>query len=115
MNGLIELKCKNCGSPLEADLHCAYCGAKYRKEFDKVVVIEKHDRRFDTLYAQANVPEYWMSADPEAATEITLEDLARQIADGLKGYMKLSAERDFRTNGQIIRAMVRVARPDERF
>ena len=100
--------CKNCGAPL-VNGRCEYCGAVYAERNNLIIRVE--DPRVETIRAQVSIPREIMRQFPDEVAERSLNALARELADGLKGFMRLESEQEPYSEYQIIRGTVRVIPP----
>lgn len=110
MLDLKQLQCKNCGGQIDrATRKCPYCGTQYEMPEGIKIVVDRPG--VHKIRCQAAVSQDMIARAPEAATEMTLAQMRKQVADGLLAYMRFVTEDDPRIMCQIIRGEVRVLEP----
>ena len=120
MAKLIQLKCENCGAPLDKDLHCAYCGSQYSMDmvsYRGVVLNKGMSDDVVILRAQHLVDAEFLRSviSPTAVLDSLYDEFARQFARELRQYIKISAGQELMGIGQIITGALRIIPPDKRF
>jgi len=113
-----ELKCKNCGAPLERNGKCSYCGSVFEVSYfeNEIKFVEVGAPKVETLQAVMEVPfeaRHYMKDEDISA--YSLRELSRQLAEGLAGYMRLDVMEDPCRMATIVRGRVRVLPPNSRF
>lgn len=113
MTELKPLVCEKCGGAIDRrTMKCPYCDTQYEHKNNGVTVQYVVDRPgVHTLRACVRVDNFRLHRDPELATEYTINKLRQEIADGLLAYMKISTEKDFLNQCEIIRGEIRVVDP----
>lgn len=117
MTDIEQLKCENCGAPLNKDLTCSYCGARYRrKDGPAPIFVQTCPARIHTLEASVAMDDYMIrDMGPDEASKFAVDCLEKEIAKGLTKHMEIRTNDDFMHFRQIVRGRVRVVDPDFRF
>ena len=113
-----ELKCKNCGAPLERNGKCSYCGSVFEISYfgNEINFVEVGAPKVETLQAVMEVPlEVRHYMKDEDISAYSMRELSRQLAEGLAGYMRLDVMEDPCRMATIVRGRVRVLPPNSRF
>lgn len=108
--------CKCCGGRINlAKMRCEYCETPYEDNSFKRIKIETVQPGVHTIRTQVALSMDHMAHNPEGARDYALRELRNQLADGLLGYMKITAAEDFSPKywerTEIIRGEVRVVDP----
>lgn len=107
-----ELKCPNCGAPInETTMRCEYCGAVFKRD-DYIVYQLEHP----TAVPLKTV----MRIDKEFATlpryeEYVVDSISRSLADKVSKYMEMEFQDDPMNNQVIVQGRVRIIPPGVRF
>ena len=117
---MTERKCKSCGAPLRdigfGKYICDYCGSLFEDHYNDIRFIEVLREPAERIAAQCTIPYYMrQNMNPDELTNYSLSELARSLADGLKGFMKVIVSEDPSRMATIVRGEVRVIPPDHRF
>lgn len=105
--------CKCCGGAIDiSTMKCSYCGIAYEDASLQRIQITTVTPGQHTIRAQVQISRAMMVHGQESSIrDYTLRELREQIADGLLGYMKITANQDPHTQCEIIRGEVRVLDP----
>ena len=107
------LTCHNCGANINRRImRCEYCGTEYEYPDERIKIIVDRPG-VHTIRCETKVDMMHMRYSPEGAREYVLQDMRRQIADGLLAYMKMTTSECYDPMNccQIIRGEVRVLDP----
>ncbi len=120
MSKLQGYVCPNCGAMISIPktgriYHCSYCNSDYEKEYENDFLhplkVEVCPARLVTLGCRREIPmEY--TRHPEArekVIEMTMKDIARELAEGLIPYMEFTEEFDPMRMTTIIGGKVKIA------
>ena len=115
-----ERKCKSCGDPLRdigfGKYICDYCGSMFENHYNDIRFLEVLREPAERIAAQCTIPYYMReNLNPDELTSYSLSELARSLADGLKGFMKVIVSEDPSRMATIVRGEVRVIPPDHQF
>lgn len=112
-----ELKCKNCGAPINPQtLRCEYCGTQYKRDYDNVLRIETYQSPCRTYKTQMVIPKEEIKyLGQETVSEIAIKQLSRNLAEAIAPNMELHTEYDPCYMQQKITARVRIVEPNYRF
>ena len=112
MKELTELKCPNCGAPINrATMRCEYCGAIFKDDFNQIICLE---------HSTAVPLKTVMRIDKEFATlpryeEYVVDSVARSLADKVSEYMEMEFQDDLTNNQVVVQGRVRIIPPGVRF
>ena len=106
-----EKICECCGAPLKQNgwdgWICEYCGTKYNTGM-KDVHIQVHPSGCLTLMAQAEINDYWVKYNKEAAVKEITRQLTTSLADTLKEYLTIQESIDPLHDRRIYRGMINI-------
>jgi len=114
MSRLELLQCKACGGHIDRDtLTCNHCGAMYRLDDDNIPVrIEVSRMHIETLTGCVITPrEAVYVLGEEKACEMTLREMAKDMAEKLLPFIEYHQEFDFKHNEYVTHGRLRVANP----
>ena len=114
MSKLELLQCKTCGGHIDRDtLTCNSCGSIYRLNDDfQPVRIEVGNMKVETLTGRAITPrEAIYVLGEEKACEMTLKEMATNMAEKLLPFIEYHTEFDPAVNEYITHGRLRVANP----
>lgn len=104
------LLCEQCGGQIDrATRKCPYCGTQYELPEGVKVVIDRPG--VHRIRCEARLDEAVLMASPEVATEMTLQQMRKQVADSLLAYMEFVTEVNPMSMHRIIRGEIRVLEP----
>ena len=109
-------RCANCGNMLPASrtgiIKCECCGSEYRIEDGmEPLRIERIPFQAVTLGCEAIIPREILLENPNAAFEITLNRMARNLAEKLVPVMDLTVRVDPLRADYLLQARLRAAIP----
>lgn len=109
---MIEMRtCPNCGAPLRGD-RCEYCGGTVDHKTPELVVFRSEHRVHDVM-TEARVPmDQVVQLGPEAASQMLMSRMRRQLADYLGSCMVVRTEVDPLTGTYVSRGRIRVVDPE---
>lgn len=95
-----ELKCPNCGGPIQhrgwGKYKCDYCNSEFenKDEYGNIYIIEKEQPGVLTLGAKASIPDYiwhhyYKNGKEEVAYKYIKDELSHQLAQGLTQYLNI--------------------------
>lgn len=107
-----ELKCLNCGAPINrSTMRCEYCGAVFKEAEPNNIIYVEHPKvmslgclmRIDRITAK------YPGIENHIKDEIAYQ-LAKKVADA----MEMAMEEDYQRDEVLIHGRVRVVKPGER-
>lgn len=108
--------CPQCNGRINlSKMQCEYCGTPFKDDSLKRITIAQVRPGEHAIRTEVALEIDHMAYNPEGARDYALQELRKQLADGLLGYMKLTTCETFdpkyfgRT--EIIRGEVRVIDP----
>lgn len=113
---MMVTNCPNCGAVLKNN-RCEYCGAVFNTETkdDLIKFIPIH-KPCKVFRAGFEIPHEMISSlGEEETSKLTINELARSLADAIAPMMDLRTEYDPAHNSQHIVGTIRVIEPDYRF
>lgn len=107
------LKCKCCGGHIDkATLVCNMCGATYILDDDMKPIRVVYNNDVVTLSSTTTVPrEVFYVCDGKDVSEITLEEMAKDLARKILPLIEYQTEFDIRHNEYITMGRLRVVNP----
>lgn len=114
---MIELKCENCGAPIDPITHrCGYCGTQYHVNEERVIIMEHHTSPVLTFQAKMVIPAYGEDyyndrTLGEIAMKPLISELSKSLAEGIEVY----TWHDVLRMERHILGRVRVLKPDFKF
>jgi len=113
-------RCANCGNMLsiseakEGILRCECCGSEYKAENDVITPlrIESIPCKCHTIGSRVEIPREYLFKNPERILELSLHEMARNMADKLVPLMSLEASCDPMKMEYILYGKIKVAIPD---
>lgn len=107
-----ELKCTNCGAPLEPSGKCAYCGARFRIENNyQMTLLQIEHPKVVPLICETIIGNDVVARAGEAAAEIAKHDMARKMALALEKCMDIKISNDYMNDAVRVRGKIRVVLP----
>lgn len=96
MTKLINIKCPNCGAPINKEtLHCDYCGSEFRWDEQHVRLITIRDPRVLTFKARADIVAEALDALGESgAAEYAKDMLCEGMVEAVKENMEIYSDYD---------------------
>ncbi len=112
-----ELKCKNCGAFLKyidfGKYKCEYCGSVYETE-SQIYIREVHPG-CAVVQAEAVMDEEFARRYPEYAAKEITNQLTQSLADGLKDFLTIEENIDWRYNKRYYRGKIRIVPTEYRY
>lgn len=110
---LIKYQCECCGGSIDPKtLKCEYCGMTYKMENEQLFRIEHVYNPVDTLVSRQSIPnEFFVNLGPEAAAEMAIHKLSRELAEVIAPYMRIEHSYNYERHMQEITAEVKIVRP----
>ena len=113
-------RCANCGNMLSISatkkgiLRCDCCGSEYKAENDEITPlrIERIPYKYHTIGSRVEIPREYLFKNPERILELSLHEMARNMADKLVPLMSLEVSYDLMKMEQILYGNIKVAIPD---
>ena len=106
---IYQLKCNECGAPLNRDGKCEYCGAQYKLENE--ILVQTIQAPVKTLACMTTFHNDGFM-DEKVQVERSMDIIREQIAEGLLGMVKYQTEYNPIDNITMIRGTVRVVEPN---
>lgn len=113
-------RCANCGNMLSISaakkgiLRCDYCGSEYKAENDEITPlrIERIPYKYRTIGSRVEIPREYLFENPERIFELSLHEMARNMADKLVPLMSLELSYDPMKMEHMLYGNLKVAVPD---
>lgn len=113
-------RCANCGNMLSISeakkgiLRCDCCGSEYKAENDVITPlrIESIPYKYHTIGSRVEIPREYLFKNPERIFELSLHEMARNMADKLVPLMSLETSYDPMKMEHILYGKIKVAIPD---
>ena len=108
------LICECCGGRIDrATMVCQMCGTAYRlDEYEQPIRIMEYSTKVETLISQVIIPRYIIDGmGEEKAMEMTLKDMARNMAEKILPLIEFAHEYDPAHQEYITYGTLRVANP----
>lgn len=113
MSKLTALVCKGCGGQISNDtLVCRSCGTQYRwDENNQLITVTEYQRKLIYINGSVSVPAYIVEKDPQLAMEMTLTEIAREMAKKIMPLIEFATRFEPETMSYITSARIGVADP----
>lgn len=118
MGKLQKLQCDQCGGRIDGTtLACQSCGMQYRLNEDFTLGrVEVYHGRFTSIGGCIAVPAYVLNTlGPEEACEMSLKQMAENMADKILPFMEFQSMLDPAQNELVTYGRVKVAEPIVRY
>ena len=107
------MTCQCCGAPLSRTpmgWRCSYCGTIYADDSGvlKIVSVPTRTQYFSCDVA---VDDWLVERDPDYASKYILQQISKQLADGIAPYMKIETDTDLRTMQRRVRGSIGIVLP----
>ena len=110
-----RLVCESCGGQIDRDtLVCKHCGVAYKlDEYEMPIRIMEYSTKVETLSSCVRVPSYLVEAgmDAEQIMEMTIHQMAEQMANRIMPLMEFQHEYDPRSCEYVTYGRLKVANP----
>ena len=115
MDKLQPLICKGCGGQIDRNtLTCKSCGTEYKYDDDgRLITVEQFDRKTVYINGSIAVPAFLVNKDPQMAMEMTLKQVATEMAHKILPLIEWQTTYDPRLMEYITHARLGVAEPFE--
>jgi hypothetical protein len=109
------MTCQCCGAPLSrthGGWRCSYCGTTYADDRGALKIISVPTR---TQYFSCDVvvDDWLVERDPDYASKYILQQISKQLADGIAPHMKIETETDPMTMQSRVRASIGIVLPGD--
>ena len=109
------MTCQCCGAPLSKTYNgwkCDYCGTQYSDDGGVLKIISVPTR---TQYFSCDVvvDDWLVERDPDYASKYILQQISKQLADGIAPHMKIETDTDLRTMQRRVRGSIGIVLPGD--
>ena len=106
-----ELKCPNCGAPINrSTMRCDYCGAMFKSDFDHFVIYQIEHPKIVPLQAVMKVDDELVMMD--GYDRYLVDEMAYSLAKQVANYMEVTIQHDPRNCQVTTCARVRIVPPN---
>ena len=106
-----QLKCPNCGAPINrATMRCDYCGAVFKEENNTLIVVE-HPKVI-TLCAEVMIDNHMAMYD--GSEHYVMDVLTEKLAKAIANFMDVRVQDFPWLDQKAVRGIVRVVPPNTR-
>lgn len=112
-NKLTALTCTCCGGQIDRDLLiCRNCGTQFKYDSNnRLITVEQFNRKIIYINGAVMVPAFYVKQDPAQAMELTLKEIAQEMAKKILPLIEFQTRFDMATNSYITSAKIGVAEP----
>ncbi len=107
------LICQCCGGHINRTTYkCEYCGTQYKSEQDQIIRIETYHNPVRSIKSSVRLDHKMvLQLGPEAAAEIVMREITRELSKSLAPFIKLTNYMDYRTCQNIVDGEIKIVQP----